>query len=146
MGLINQVSQISADNAEVKERKNCWKQYSKENPECPDCRDMIGCRLQTGREVLSSDGEKPKALSRVRAMKAFCWECNGGGFKREDCNAFACPLYAFKKSNDKSKAKLWWQGSAGTWNEQSQIARGKKVILKSNDEEEDLKEEEDEEE
>ncbi len=69
---------------------------------------------------------RTKGLSMARAVRAMCWECNGGTSHVADCAAYACPLYAFRFKDTLWKAKLWWTEPTSKWEKGSQVARGRK--------------------
>ncbi len=81
--------------------------------------------------VTIQDGTQQKAVSRTRglsmsrAVRAFCWECCGGTSHVADCNAPACPLYAFRFKDSIDRANLWWKGPTSEWKHTSQMARRK---------------------
>jgi len=66
---------------------------------------------------------RTKGLSMSRAVRAFCWQCNGGTSHVEDCNAPACPLYAFRFKDNIWKADLWWMEKTSQWDRLSRKAR-----------------------
>lgn len=111
--------------SEEEEQPGCYGTYEDDHPDCsPKKCDWIDrCKRLTGRKNSPTAG-----LSRARAMKAFCYECNGGTSFAPDCLSIACPLYPWRTRNE-LEPNLWWMGAAKTWNEASQRARGAQVIL-----------------
>ena len=105
-----------------KERPECYGSYDNAR-RCGKCALLPPCKRLTGKKNSPLLG-----LSRARAMRAFCYECNGGTSHAPDCEAPACPLYPWRNKSEKEPS-LWWMGAASTWNEASQRARGATVIV-----------------
>lgn len=95
----------------------CYGTYEREHEECVECGIRMECARRTGK--LNS---KTRGLSRSRAMKAFCYECNGGTNHAPDCGDPCCPLYAFRKKSTGDPV-LWWAQPTSEWSEGSQKAR-----------------------
>lgn len=98
------------------ERPRCYGTYEKES-ECVECDIREQCASYTGR--LNS---KTRGLSRSRAIRAFCYECNGGTNHAPDCEDRCCPLYPFRRKNE-GEPVLWWAEPTSTWFDGSQVAR-----------------------
>jgi len=48
-------------------------------------------------------------LTRKEAMLAHCYQCNGLGESRADCQGYSCPLYQYapyRKNDPQTKAKI----------------------------------------
>jgi hypothetical protein len=54
-----------------------------------------------GRRELA-DYRAGKKLSRAKAMKAKCYECNGGDEGRHDCGVDTCPMYPYRLYPEKA--------------------------------------------
>lgn len=123
---------------EEEDRPGCYGTFEDDHPDCTPkkCDWVDRCKRLTGRK-----NSKTAGLSRARAMKAMCYECQGGTNRGPDCNAPACPLYPWM-SKAEEEPRLWWMGKTKTWNEGCQRARGATVIV--GHEEDDEYEDEDE--
>lgn len=114
------------------EQPGCYGTYEDDHPDCTyeECGWVDRCKRLTGRRKSKTAG-----LSRARAMKAMCYECNGGTNRAVDCGCQACPLYPWMRVGE-LEANLWWMGKTSTWNVSSQKARGASVIVGSEEEDE----------
>ena len=99
------------------EKPECYGSCEREHDECSNCDIVEECVRYTGR--LNS---RTKGLSRSRAMKALCWECNGGTSHGGDCRGPICPIYVFRKNNE-GEPNLWWMKPAKDWTRAHNEAR-----------------------
>jgi len=124
-------------------RKNpeCFGTFEEDDEACTEEREVSAeCKRKTGYLEWKAKGGKKQSktygLSRARAMKAMCFECNGGTNRGEDCNAPACPLYAWMTKAEKDPIP-WFMKKTSEWNEAAQRARGAKIIVGESEEDED---------
>lgn len=108
----------------IEDKPECYGQLDLAEDECQECEIAEECARYTGR--LNS---RTAGLSRSRAMKALCWECNAGTSYGPDCRGPVCPIYAFRKNN-KGEPNLWWALPAKEWSEAHAKARAKVVKMK----------------
>jgi hypothetical protein len=119
----------------------CYGEFEEDHPDCTDERcDWVERCIKYALKKLRTAG-----LSRPRAMKAMCFECNGGTTRGPDCRGPACSLYAWMKYGE-LEPNLWWMEPVHTWNEGSQRARGATVIVEGDEDEPEEDESDDEDE
>lgn len=123
---------------------DCFGTFDEKDKSCTPrkCDWVDVCKRRTGylrwKEAGGQRTANPRTagLSRTKAMKAMCFECQGGTNRGPDCLGAACPLYPWMKQGE-LEPNLWWMGPVPSWNEASQLARGAKTILGNSEEDDD---------
>ena len=113
------------------DKPSCYSFHpSGEDEICSECKFEKACLLRTRtKNTPRRSNPRTKGLSRLKAMKAFCWECKGGT-NSWDCEAINCPLYPWSPKGEK-EPNLWWNSPVSSWSDTYHEKVEKPILDKS---------------